>query len=115
MAQQWEHDMAAAFEETKSKIIEPCIGIVVEVEPFKATIRGGAFVLTRRNTFICQSAIQKAYEFDSASGTLNGEGFTARGVVTLADVLEVGNQILVIPIHHGQKFVVVDVLAGGWL
>lgn len=112
---QWEIDLGKTIKDQKTSIIEPCIGVVVSAEPFAATIYDGRIRLTKKNTFICQAAIQKAYEFQEASGTLTGQGFTARGVVTLKDVLLKGMEVLVIPIHSGQRFVVVDVLAGGWL
>lgn len=112
---QWEIDLGKTIKDQKSSIIEPCIGVVVSAEPFAATIYDGRIRLTKKNTSICQAAIQKAYEFQEASGTLNGQGFTARGVVTLKDVLLKGMEVLVIPINSGQRFVVVDVLAGGWL
>lgn len=120
MVTQWQHNMARALAPKKSTNLDPCIGIIASVEPFKATIRDGAFVLDKTNTYICQAAIQKAYEYDTINGTVShgehsGEGFTAeRGVITLRDVLVVGQQVLVVPIQYGQKFVVVDVLAGGW-
>ncbi len=120
MVNKWEHDIVGALSPKVRRNLDPCIGVVVSVEPFKATIRGGAFVLSKKNTYICQSAIQEAYNYDTINGTVShgehsGEGFTAqRGVITLRDVLMVGQQILVVPIQYGQKFVVVDVLAGGW-
>ena len=112
---QWELDLGKTIKAQRTSIVEPCIGVVVSAEPFAATIYDGRIRLTKKNTYICQAAIQKAYEFKEATGTLNGQGFTARGVVTLKDVLLKGMQVLVIPINHGQRFVVVDVLAGGWL
>lgn len=120
MTHQWEFDLTKTLNNKKTKkVIEPCIGVVVSVSPFKATIHDGIFILTKSNTYICQAAIQKAYEFEESTGTLSvghhsNENFTSRGVINLKDVLVVGQEILVIPIQRGQKFVVVDVLAGGW-
>lgn len=132
-ADTWAQEMANQFKKRDNpKPISNCIGLILQTgDDWKVSIQNGAYIIDKRNGYICRHILQRASDFtidsESLSGSLttgsctggykhSGSSYstsnTATGHVTLhpIDDWKPGNKVMVAPTADNQRFFIVDII-----
>ena len=133
MADTWAQDIANQFKKRDNpKPISNCIGVILQIgDDWKISIQDGAYIIDKRNGYICRHILQRSSDFTIDQESQNGNlttgpcsgGFShggssystsnsANGHVTLhpIDDWQPGNRVMVAPTTDNQRFFIVDVI-----
>lgn len=133
MPDTWAQDIANQFRvRDNPKPISNCIGLILQTgDDWKISIQDGAYIIDKRNGYICRHILQRSSNFTIDKESQNGNlttgacsgGFshggssystsnTASGHVTLhpIDDWQPGNRVMVAPTADNQRFFIVDII-----
>ena len=133
MADTWAQDIANQFKKRDNpKPISNCIGVILQIgDDWKISIQDGAYIIDKRNGYICRHILQRSSDFTIDQESQNGNltpgtcsgGFShggssystsnsANGHVTLhpIDDWQPGNRVMVAPTTDNQRFFIVDII-----
>lgn len=102
----WENDLAREFKKRDNKsLIGACSGTVISVSPFVATICDGQYIIDESNGYICNQLLERKSKWVIGTTKQTED-------ITLKEVVQVGDEVLVIPSADEQSFFIVDILKG---
>lgn len=133
MPDTWAQDIANQFSvRDNPKPISTCIGLILQTgDDWKVSIQDGAYIIDKRNGYICRHILQRSSNFTIDKESQNGNlttgacsgGFShggssystsnsASGHVTLhpIDDWKPGNRVMVAPTADNQRFFIVDII-----
>lgn len=83
MADTWAQDIANQFKKRDNpKPISNCIGVILQIgDDWKISIQDGAYIIDKRNGYICRHILQRSSDFTIDQESQNGNLTDRKSVV----------------------------------